>query len=53
VRLSLVTRAELEAKFRGNAGLVLDAARLEEVIRRVAALRDERELTALTRCLVP
>ena len=48
-----VTRAELEGKFRGNAGLVLDAGRIEELIRRVTALRDERELTALARCLVP
>ena len=48
-----VTRAELEAKFRGNAGLVLDGDRIEELIRRVTALADERELTALARCLVP
>jgi 2-methylcitrate dehydratase PrpD len=48
-----VTRAELEAKFRGNAGLVLEAARVDELIRRVTALRDEAELTGLARCLVP
>jgi 2-methylcitrate dehydratase PrpD len=48
-----VTRAELESKFRGNAGLVLDAGRIEELIRRATALRDEHELTALARCLVP
>ena len=48
-----VTRAELESKFRGNAGLVLDAGRIEELIRRATALREEHELTALARCLVP
>ncbi len=48
-----VMRAELEAKFRGNAGLVLDPARVEELIRRVTGLGDEPELTGLARCLVP
>ena len=48
-----VTRAELETKFRGNAELVLDAGRVDELIRRVTALRDEPELTGLARCLVP
>lgn len=48
-----VTPAELEAKFRGNAGLVLDAGRVDELLRRVTALRDEPDLTALARCLVP
>ena len=48
-----VTDAELQAKFRGNAGLVLDANRIDELIRRVSALRDELDLTALARCLAP
>jgi 2-methylcitrate dehydratase PrpD len=48
-----VTRDELEAKFRGNAGLVLDAGRVGEVIARVTALREEPRLTALARCLIP
>jgi hypothetical protein len=48
-----VTRGELEAKFRGNAGLVLDAGRVDELIRRASALREEPDLTALARCLVP
>jgi hypothetical protein len=48
-----VTRAELEAKFRGNAGLVLDAGRVNELIRRVTTLRDEPNLTGVARCLVP
>ena len=48
-----VTRAELEAKFRGNAGLVLDTGRVEALLRRVTALRNEPDLTALARCLVP
>jgi 2-methylcitrate dehydratase PrpD len=48
-----VTAAELEAKFRGNAGLVLDADRVDELIRRVAGLREEPDVTALARCLVP
>ena len=48
-----VTRAELETKFRGNAGLVLPAGRIDELIRRVSALREEPDLTALARCLVP
>lgn len=48
-----VTRGELEAKFRGNAGLVLDAGRVEELLRRVTGLPDERDLTGLARCLVP
>jgi 2-methylcitrate dehydratase PrpD len=48
-----VTPAELEAKFRGNAGLVLEPARVDELIRRITGLRDEPELTELARCLVP
>jgi 2-methylcitrate dehydratase PrpD len=48
-----VTRAELEAKFRGNAGLILDAGRVDALIRRVTGLPDEPDLTALARCLVP
>jgi 2-methylcitrate dehydratase PrpD len=48
-----VTDAELQTKFRGNAGLVLDASRIDELIRRVSGLRDEPDLTALARCLAP
>ena len=48
-----VTPAELEAKFRGNAGLVVDGGRVDELIRRVLALRDEPDLTGVARCLVP
>jgi 2-methylcitrate dehydratase PrpD len=48
-----VTPAELEAKFRGNAGLVVDRGRVDELIRRVLALRDEPDLTGVARCLVP
>ena len=48
-----VTPAELEAKFRGNAGLVLDPGRVDALLRHVTGLRDEPVLTALARCLVP
>jgi 2-methylcitrate dehydratase PrpD len=48
-----VTAAEAEAKFRGNAGLVLDGGRVDELVRRLARLRDEPGLTGLARCLVP
>jgi 2-methylcitrate dehydratase PrpD len=48
-----VTSEEAEAKFRGNAGLVLDTGRVDELVRRVGRLRDERSVTELARCLVP
>jgi 2-methylcitrate dehydratase PrpD len=48
-----VTPAEAEAKFRGNAGLVLDGDRVEELIDRLGRLRDEPSITGLARCLVP
>jgi 2-methylcitrate dehydratase PrpD len=48
-----VTTAEAEAKFRGNAGLVLDGRRVEELIDRLGRLRDEPSMTGLARCLVP
>ena len=48
-----VTSEEAEVKFRGNAGLVLDTGRVDELVRRVGRLRDERSVTELARCLVP
>jgi 2-methylcitrate dehydratase PrpD len=48
-----VTPAELEAKFRGNAGLVVDGGRIDELTRRVLALCEEPDLTGVARCLVP
>ena len=48
-----VTWAEAEAKFRGNAGLVLAAGRVDELVRRFGRLREERNVSDLARCLVP
>ena len=48
-----VTTAEAEAKFHGNAGLVLDARRVEELVERVRGLRDQPRVSELMRCLVP
>jgi 2-methylcitrate dehydratase PrpD len=48
-----IARAELEAKFRGNAGLVLDTGRVDALLRHATGLRDEPDLTALARYLVP
>jgi 2-methylcitrate dehydratase PrpD len=46
-----MTQDELEAKFRGNAGLVLDESRISRAIRLVAALIDEDNLTELMEVL--
>jgi 2-methylcitrate dehydratase PrpD len=48
-----VTQAEVEAKFRGNAGVTLDSRRVEELVRRIGGLRDEPGMAELARCLVP
>ncbi|HEX3176525.1 MAG TPA: MmgE/PrpD family protein [Methylomirabilota bacterium] len=48
-----VTRADAEAKFRGNAGVVLDGRRVDELVRRLARLREEDNVIDLARCLVP
>ena len=48
-----VTPREAEAKFRGNAGLVLDGRRVDELVHRVGRLRDEPGVTELARCLAP
>jgi 2-methylcitrate dehydratase PrpD len=48
-----VTPAEAEAKFRGNAGLVLDARRVDELVRRLGRLGEEHSVRELARCLVP
>jgi 2-methylcitrate dehydratase PrpD len=48
-----VTSQDAEAKFRGNAGLVLDSRRVDELVRRVGRLGDEPSVTELARCLVP
>jgi 2-methylcitrate dehydratase PrpD len=48
-----VTAAEAEAKFRGNAALVLDGGRVDELVRRLGRLRDEAGVSELARCLVP
>jgi 2-methylcitrate dehydratase PrpD len=48
-----VTRQELEAKFRGNAALALDAGRVEGLVRGVATLRDAPRVADLARWLVP
>jgi len=42
-----MTREELEAKFRGNAGLLLPTERIEEVIKTVGGLAELRQLTPL------
>jgi hypothetical protein len=48
-----VTWQELEAKFRGNAALALDAGRVEGLVRGVATLRDAARVADLVRWLVP
>ena len=44
---------ELEAKFRGNAGLVAPGARVERIIRHVTGMAAEERLTALMELLSP
>jgi 2-methylcitrate dehydratase PrpD len=46
-----LTRGELEAKFRGNARLVLPDARVEQLLALVSRLADSPSLVDLTRCL--
>jgi 2-methylcitrate dehydratase PrpD len=46
-----MTREELEAKFRGNAGLVLPAAQVSRLIRCVDALATEPSLRGLVESL--
>ncbi len=46
-----MTRDELEAKFRGNAGLVMSAAQASQVIRTVNALATEASLRGLVESL--
>ncbi len=46
-----MTQEELEAKFRGNAGLLLATERIEEIIHAVGGLADLRQLTPLMRSL--
>jgi 2-methylcitrate dehydratase PrpD len=48
-----LSREELEAKFRGNAGLALPGARVEGLIREVAALPAAPSLAGLLRDLAP
>jgi 2-methylcitrate dehydratase PrpD len=48
-----MTREELLAKFRGNAGLLLPAARVEEVARAVTALAALPRLDALMAATAP
>ena len=48
-----VTNADLEAKFRGNASVVLSTARAEEVIRGVNALATGAPLAPLLAALTP
>lgn len=48
-----VTPEEAEAKFRGNAGLVLEGRRIDALVRALDRLRDEPNVTELARCLVP
>jgi 2-methylcitrate dehydratase PrpD len=48
-----LTRAEIEAKFRGNAGLVLPSARVEAVIRAVDGLAAGAPLADLLASLTP
>jgi len=48
-----LTRAELEAKFRGNAGLALPAARADAIIAAVRALPGASSLKDLSAALTP
>jgi 2-methylcitrate dehydratase PrpD len=48
-----LTRAEVEAKFRGNAGLALPAGKVERVIRAVDDLATASALTDLLSALTP
>jgi len=48
-----LTRAEVEAKFRGNAALALPEARIGAIIRSVDSLADGGPLTALVAALTP
>jgi 2-methylcitrate dehydratase PrpD len=48
-----LTRADLEAKFRGNAAVALSPARVEEVIRGVSALATGAPLAPLLAALTP
>ncbi len=48
-----MTRDELEAKFRGNAGLLMPMEKIEEVIRAVGGMTTLQHLTPLMTCLTP
>ena len=48
-----VTGEEVEAKFRGNAGRVLDAGRVEDLVQRVRRLAEEPSVRELARSLAP
>jgi 2-methylcitrate dehydratase PrpD len=48
-----LTRAEIEAKFRGNAGLALPAARADAIVRAVAGLAAAPGLEPLMAALTP
>jgi 2-methylcitrate dehydratase PrpD len=48
-----LTRAEIEAKFRGNAGLTLPAARAHTIIAAVGALPTASNLKDLIAALTP
>jgi 2-methylcitrate dehydratase PrpD len=48
-----MSREDLEGKFRGNARLVLDAARVERVVRTATTLAGQPRLTGLVEALSP
>ncbi len=48
-----LTRAEIEAKFRGNAGLALPASRADAIVRAVSALAAAPSLSDLIAALTP
>jgi hypothetical protein len=48
-----LTRGEIEAKFRGNAGLALPPAQIEQVISATSTLEDAGSLAGLLASLTP
>jgi 2-methylcitrate dehydratase PrpD len=48
-----MAREDLEAKFRGNAGLMLDAERVERIVRATTDLAGQARLTDLVASLAP
>jgi 2-methylcitrate dehydratase PrpD len=48
-----LTRAEIEAKFRGNAGLALPASRADAIVRAVSRLAAAPSLSDLIAALTP